>query len=134
MTDEAPFQNIPEEDIRDAVVRDNDRPDRPRESEFIERGLTDSVWGLIEISWAHEKTARPQFTELAARLRPLILYTEVGYNSVATVSRASSLETSVIDRFKKLVTRKSRPAGGPPCYTQPLHLSCSLRGDRSIFL
>ena len=116
MTDEAPFQNIPEEDIRDVVVRDEDRPDRPdrpSEGEFIDRGLTDSVWGLIEISWTQEKTARPQFTELAARLRPLILYPEAGYNSAATVYRASSLETSVIDRLKRSVTRKSRPAGGP---------------------
>ena len=73
MTDEAPFQNIPEEDIRRTVVEYKARPDRPGGHEFIARGLTDSIWELIETSWVQEKTGRPTFTEIAARLRPLIV-------------------------------------------------------------
>ena len=73
MTDEIPFQFIPEVDIQQAVVECEDRPERPHGDEFVARGLTDSVWEIIESSLAQQKSDRPAFTEVAARLRPLIL-------------------------------------------------------------
>ena len=79
MTDEAPFQNIPEEDIRPAVLEYQNRPNRPREHKFVTMGLTDAVWELIETSWAQEERDRPKFTEIAARLRPLIVYGKISH-------------------------------------------------------
>lgn len=65
---EAPFQHLPEEEIRQAVVVDQERPDRPEDDDAVERGLDVKMWTLLERCWADNRTSRPSFQEIAALL------------------------------------------------------------------
>ncbi|KDR79461.1 hypothetical protein GALMADRAFT_1241402 [Galerina marginata CBS 339.88] len=64
-TGEAPFQHLPEDDIRQVVVVDRERPERPEGTDVVVRGLTDSMWHLIERCWADNRSERPKFEEVA---------------------------------------------------------------------
>lgn len=65
-TGEAPFQHLPEDDIRQVVVIECQRPERPEGREAVDRGLTDILWKLLERCWADNRKLRPKFPEITA--------------------------------------------------------------------
>ncbi|KAF5365307.1 hypothetical protein D9758_005450 [Tetrapyrgos nigripes] len=64
LSDEAPFQYLPEEHLYECVVDRKIRPERPEGDSLVKRGLTDEVWELIGRSWADERSRRPQFKDI----------------------------------------------------------------------
>jgi hypothetical protein len=59
---------MPVELIHVNVVEKKIRPPRLINEVIIQRGLDDSLWGLIDECWSHFPKARPDADSLAARL------------------------------------------------------------------
>ena len=71
MTGDAPFQYLHEDDIRQVVLKEGQRPRRPQGPEFLTRGLTTPMWRLMELCWAHDEDKRPQFSVIMKSIETL---------------------------------------------------------------
>jgi len=71
MTGDAPFKSLHEDDIRQVVLKEGQRPQRPKEPEFLERGLTSPMWGLMKLFWADDEQNRPQFLGIVQSMERL---------------------------------------------------------------
>ena len=68
MTGEHPFMHIrrtPEVLIR---LQTGERPRRPEGDMYVERGLDDNLWSLLQRCWVTEPTDRPSIQEVLAAL------------------------------------------------------------------
>lgn len=50
-------------------VREGKRPSRPESSSLVwtARGLTDTIWCLMEDGWKHDPAARPEMSKIVTR-------------------------------------------------------------------
>jgi hypothetical protein len=77
-------------------VVDGERPERPDDDDFAERGLTDAVWELIETCWAEERQKRPKFPEIADALQALKVHGSPSVSLKAREDKAEDLEPALI--------------------------------------
>jgi len=59
-----PWGLLAENHIYQLVVREGDRPDRPERDVGQKRGLTDKIWGIMEVCWHKDAGMRPTFTQI----------------------------------------------------------------------
>ena len=55
---------LSENHIYQLVVREGDRPDRLQPDVERKYGLTDKIWGIMEVCWHKEAGMRPTFTQI----------------------------------------------------------------------
>ena len=68
MTNSIPFADKRATAIVLMLVLKGEHPARPRDAEVVERGLDDSLWGLLESCWAFNPDDRPSMDEVLAEL------------------------------------------------------------------
>ena len=57
LTGAPPFASRQKSELACQVVLRGERPHRPKNSESL--GITDEIWGLLELCWAKEASSRP---------------------------------------------------------------------------
>ena len=71
MTGEVPFHQITNDAIVISKLHNEARPDRPASREFVERGLTDALWGLIGRCWVEGPNERPSMPHVLLYLETI---------------------------------------------------------------
>ncbi|TDL13724.1 hypothetical protein BD410DRAFT_846677, partial [Rickenella mellea] len=75
-TGEVPFSNLRDGMVLRAIVIDDRRPARPT-GPATQRGLDDSMWGLLQDCWQTNPSRRPDMKAVLLRLPPHDAWTEV---------------------------------------------------------
>jgi serine/threonine protein kinase len=59
-----PWGVLPNKNIHQLVVRENDRPDRLDLDFERKRGLTDQIWKIMQAAWQKDANSRPTFAQI----------------------------------------------------------------------
>ncbi|KAK7457859.1 hypothetical protein VKT23_010203 [Stygiomarasmius scandens] len=121
MTDEAPFQYLPEEDLRDIVAIQDVRPEKPDDPVILQRGLTDVLWGLLEQCWIKDRNLRPTFQDISKSLSPKTALEPSGTMLIPKISiENSSMEAK--QQASHPVRSPSVPSESSPISTDSMGL------------
>ncbi|KAF5353115.1 hypothetical protein D9758_008784 [Tetrapyrgos nigripes] len=108
-TSTPPFGVLSEKHIYRQITQEHSRPDRPDHALCVRRGLTDTIWGIIEEGWDKEPRLRPTF-DIIVRMW---MAGTGGYGGGAQVQvQAPSVVSGPIARRDSLHS----VASGPPAY------------------
>ncbi|KAF8326526.1 kinase-like domain-containing protein, partial [Cantharellus anzutake] len=64
LTSERPWGNLPYDRIRQLVVEQDKRPNRPEGEAWDIRTIPDDIWNLLRRAWVRVERARPGFAEI----------------------------------------------------------------------
>ena len=70
-TDNLPFSHIQNETYVPQVIRDGTLPTRPEDG-IIAKGLTDSMWDLMNRCWRREPDSRPNLPEIREAIQNML--------------------------------------------------------------
>lgn len=84
----APWGFLPDTQIYQLVTRENERPDRPINTDSP-YPMTDFEWTTIEAAWNAVPTARPTFTYIVAKISE---YAQSGLTSSSHWARALNIQ------------------------------------------
>ena len=143
-TDNVPFSDIPNETFVSQVIRDGSLPTRPEDG-ITTKGLTDTMWDLMNQCWRREPESRPKMPEIREAIQNMLpMRSGMWYALSHIVNIVNPQEASQMGRSSSLIgglhpsgtypslLSASRPANStgltPPSATLPLPITLT-RGE-----
>jgi hypothetical protein len=67
-TRDAPFHDLSENQALIEIMVHKKRPSRPTDGSAFGTLMTDALWGMIELCWAHDASVRPTAADVVSQL------------------------------------------------------------------